>query len=92
VQSLIDPGAEIAPGFGSVTVTLEDSSTVSGTYQGESADSIRVGGGSAGARSIAKSRIASRRFGPSSMPPMKSVLTRAQIRDVVAYLASLTGT
>lgn len=92
VESLIAPGADIAPGFGSVTLTLQDGSTVSGTYLGESADSIRVGAGSEGSRSIARSRIASRRFGPSSMPPMKSVLTREQIRDVVAYLASLRGT
>ena len=40
-------------------------------------------------RRIVKTDIARRTNGPSAMPPMGSVLTRWEIRDVIEYLSSL---
>jgi quinoprotein glucose dehydrogenase len=36
-----------------------------------------------------KTDVARRTNGPSAMPPMGSVLTRREIRDVIEYLSSL---
>ena len=40
-------------------------------------------------RRIMKTDIARRTNGPSAMPPMGSVLTRREIRDVIEYLSTL---
>lgn len=86
LESLIDPSARIAPGYGIETFTLNAGQTVSGTVQQETASHLilRV---EEEDRRIDKAEIAQRQRAPSSMPPMGSVLTRRQLRDVVAFLA-----
>ena len=87
LESLVDPSARIAPGFGPVMVTLKDGKKTFGTLREETATYIIVDTGTP--KRILKSDIAKRVNGPSAMPPMGARLTRRELRDVVEYLSSL---
>jgi putative heme-binding domain-containing protein len=88
LESLIEPSARIAPGFGAVQVTLRNGQSVFGTLREETAAYIVIDAGTAPKR-VMKTDIARRTNGPSAMPPMGSLLTRRDIRDVVEYLSTL---
>jgi quinoprotein glucose dehydrogenase len=89
LESLIDPSARVAPGFGIVTVTLEDGETVSGTLREETESHIVVQTADGESRRIDRSQIAERTNAPSAMPSMDRILSRREIRDVVEYLSTL---
>jgi putative membrane-bound dehydrogenase-like protein len=88
LESLVDPSAQIAPGFGAVQVTLKNGQRLFGTLREETNAYIVVDAGTA-PRRIMKTDIAQRTNGPSAMPAMGSVLTRREIRDVIEYLSTL---
>ena len=87
LESLVDPSARIAPGFGPVQLTLKNKQRLFGTLKEETDSYIVVDAGTD--RRILKSDIAQRTNGPSAMPPMGTILTRREIRDVVEYLSTL---
>ncbi|MBW3630639.1 MAG: HEAT repeat domain-containing protein [Gemmatimonadetes bacterium] len=89
LESLVAPSARIAPGFGTVTVTLRNGQTVAGALTEEDDASVTVQAAGATPRRIAKSDVANRVNGISAMPPMGGILNRREIRDVVEYLSSL---
>jgi len=89
LQSLIEPGARLSPGFGSVTVTLSDGSSVSGILLEENKTQLLLRTSDAEPLKIPIQRIASRVNAPSSMPSMGPVLTRKEIRDLVEFLSTL---
>ena len=89
LQALIEPSARIAPGFGSVMLTLKDGQTVTGVLSQENDHEIVLKTAEAEPLKIAVSRIAKRENLPSSMPPMGYLLSKREIRDVVEFLASL---
>ncbi len=90
LQAVVEPSATFAEGYQIVTLQT-GSETLSGEVLTETTDSIKLRMGDQGLRSIAKSEIEERRSVPSSMPPMGSILTKSQIRDVVAFLHTLDG-
>jgi len=89
LEALIDPGARLAPGFGMVTLQLKNGSTVSGILSAENASGITIKNGDQQDEVIPKDQIAKRTDAASSMPDMKSVLSKKEIRDVVAFLSGL---
>jgi putative heme-binding domain-containing protein len=89
LEALVDPSARIAPGFGPVQVTLKNNQKLFGTLKEETDSYITIDVGAAEPRKIMKTEITKRTNGPSAMPPMGSVLTRREIRDVVEYLSTL---
>lgn len=90
LESLVAPNARIAPGYGSVTLTLTDGSTVRGMLSAESESDITVAGND-GEQVISKSDIESRRNSLSGMFAMGVVLSRDEIRDLVEFLSTLDG-
>jgi quinoprotein glucose dehydrogenase len=88
LEALVDPSARIAPGFGPVQVTLKNGQKYFGTLK-EETDSYIVVDVSPEPKKINKSDIAQRTNGPSPMPVMSAILTRREIRDVVAYLSNM---
>ena len=88
LEALVDPSARIAPGYGPVQVTLKNGQKYFGTLK-EETDSYIVVDVSPAPKKIAKSDIAQRTNGPSPMPPMPTLLSRREIRDVVEYLSTL---
>ena len=92
LESLIDPGKRLAPGFGVVTLTLNNGETTSGVLEKETATSLFLKMGNDPDAEIKKNAIKERKMAPSSMPDMKGLLSRREIRDLVSFLATLTET
>jgi len=89
VEALVEPGARLAPGYGTVILTLTDGQTVSGILLEEHDQEIVLRTSEAEPLHIETSRISERRNGPSSMPAMGNILTTREIRDLVEFLAGL---
>ncbi len=88
LRSLIDPGADIAVGYGIGSVTLKDGSMISGIFMADDAEGnvvIKVGEKT---QTINKSTIASKNKPLSGMPPMTALLSKEEARNLVAYLYS----
>ncbi|MFC4701569.1 c-type cytochrome [Glaciecola siphonariae] len=89
LQSIVDVGAAIAPGFGTVVLNLKDGRTLSGIYQGETEQIIKIEREENLIEEFAFEDIETLQRPMSGMPPMHRFLDEYQIRDLVAYLASL---
>jgi len=89
LESLIDPSKRLAPGFGIVTLDLDNGKTVSGILNKESNSSLTLKIGNNPDTVLMKTDIVKQTNAPSSMPDMKTLLTRREIRDVVSFLATL---
>jgi quinoprotein glucose dehydrogenase len=89
LESLIDPSKRIAPGYGMVTLELKNEKRIIGILAEENSQTLLVKRGSEADTLIRKSDVMERKIAPSSMPDMKTLLNRRQIRDLVAYLATL---
>ncbi len=89
LEALVAPSARITPGYGTISLTLQDGQTIRGTLRTETDVHLVVEVGEAEPRTVAKKTITERQNAPSSMPPMGDVLSRREIRDVIAFLTSL---
>jgi len=91
LESIVAPNARIAEGFHLVTLKLQDGSYESGTLVSETEHEIVVRRADGSDARIDVSRIAERQAAPSSMPDIyKDVLSRSELRDLLAYLRVLT--
>ncbi|NHE57403.1 c-type cytochrome [Cyclobacterium sp. GBPx2] len=90
LEALIDPSKRVAPGYGLVTLKLNNSETVSGILLGENEEAVTLKIGNDPETKILKSDISERTNAMSSMPDMKGLLSRREIRDLVSFLATLT--
>jgi putative heme-binding domain-containing protein len=89
LESLIEPSARLAPGFGSVSLTLKDGQKVSGVLMEENDTELTLKTNEAEPLHIATERISERTNLPSSMPPMGLLLSPREIRDLVEFLSQL---
>lgn len=89
LEALINPGARLAPGYGMVTLELNNGKKVSGILQEENASQIKIKIGSRPDTVVLNTSISKKTYSASSMPPMRSVLTKKEIRDVVSFLATM---
>jgi putative heme-binding domain-containing protein len=89
LEALIEPSARIAPGYGMVSLELKNGQKVNGVLQQEKPDGYLVKVGNSPDTLVKKSDVASRVNAPSAMPPMHLLLSKKEIRDVVAFLAGL---
>ncbi|PZX56876.1 putative heme-binding domain-containing protein [Algoriphagus ratkowskyi] len=89
LESLIDPSKHLAPGYGIVQIELKDGTTLNGTLMEEKTDGIVIKVGAKPDTLIMNTSIAERKYSPSSMPDMKALLTKREIRDLVSFLGTL---
>jgi putative heme-binding domain-containing protein len=89
LEALINPSARIAPGYGMVTLKMKNGNTVSGILKDESAKQLTLKIGNKPDTLLQVSDIAQRTNAASSMPPMRSLLTKKEIRDIVSFLVTL---
>jgi quinoprotein glucose dehydrogenase len=89
LESLLNPSAKIAIGFGIVTVTARDKSQVTGTLARETPEAVEVRLFDGTRKTIARADVAAQTPPISIMPPMADILQPRELRDVVAYLTSL---
>ncbi|MDH3650485.1 MAG: HEAT repeat domain-containing protein [Saprospiraceae bacterium] len=86
--SMVDPNARIAPGYGNAVINLRDGSEKVGTVQDhESSIILREADGLVS--EIPSSDIESRESLPSAMLPVANILTKSEIRDLMAFLSTL---
>lgn len=88
LEALVDPSARLAPGFGSVSLTLQEDQRISGLLIDETASHLVVRSGDEEQR-IAKPDIEERTHMPSAMPSVEDILDEREIRDLVAFLSAL---
>lgn len=89
LEALVKPSARLAPGFGTVILKLKNGKTISGILNGENSTSIMLKIGDKPNEVISKADVASRTDAASSMPEMRYLLSKKEIRDVVSFLAEL---
>lgn len=88
LRSLVNPGAEVAPGYGLGIITLKDGTEIGGNFLPDDKEGNAVINFGEITKVIKKSQIASKSKPLSAMPPMTALLTKKETRDLVAYLAS----
>jgi putative heme-binding domain-containing protein len=90
LEALLEPNARIAPGFGTVGVTLKNGQRVDGTLREETDTHVVLLVGTPPAeRRIPKAEIADRTNPVSAMPPFGLILKPREIRDLVEFLSVL---
>jgi quinoprotein glucose dehydrogenase len=90
LEAIVFPDARIAQGYETVLLLLQDERTVTGVIKSEDETTIRLVTPENQEVLIRKADVESRRKGPSAMPAdLHTKLTRRQLRDLVAFLASL---
>jgi quinoprotein glucose dehydrogenase len=89
LQALIEPSARLSPGYGMVMLTLKDGTSAAGILSQENEHELVLKTSEAEPLKIPIARIAKRENVPSSMPPMGSIMSKREIRDVVEFLSGL---
>ncbi len=90
LEAMVAPGARIAPGFGRITAVMPNGERIEGFFEAETPTEITLVAADK-THQLAKADISKIEPGVSGMPPMGYLLDRAQLRDLVAYLVTLTG-
>lgn len=92
LESLLRPGQTIAEGFASATIALRDGTLVTGVIREETETHLRVVDMGGNTQTVSKADIERRTPGQSPMPEnIVESLTPFELRDLVAFLASLKG-
>lgn len=89
LEAMIAPAARIAPGFGRATVVMKDGIRIEGSFDAETQNEVTVTAQDK-THVISRNDISKLEFnGISPMPAMGQGLTKAELRDLVAYLSTL---
>lgn len=92
LESIVAPSAVIAKGFETVVILTADGVVVSGIVREETDDVVSLMTPAGVLVTIPVADIDERATGLSGMPAdLGTTLTRREIRDLVAYLATLTA-
>ena len=86
--ALVEPSKRLAPGYGSVTIEMNSGEKITGMLMEDKKDIMNVKVG-AETKEIQKKDIKSSQLAASSMPPMGTLLSKREIRDLVSYLTTL---
>jgi quinoprotein glucose dehydrogenase len=95
LESLVAPSKVVVPGYGITLVTLKNGESLGGMLMKEDAQQIVVSMPDPAApgkqieRTLPMSEVESRQPPVSAMPPMTFMLSKSEIRNLVAYLGSL---
>ncbi|WP_281540755.1 HEAT repeat domain-containing protein [Maribacter aestuarii] len=89
LESLIEPSARLAPGYGNITLTLKDGQKVNGVLIEENDVELLLRTAEAEPMEVPIARIAKRENSVSSMPPMGRMISKRELRDLMEYLSSL---
>lgn len=90
VESLVNPNAVIAPGYGLAAIKKKDGNLVMGRIAKEGKTSLEIVGMDGKAATLERAEIESIAPPVSAMPPLGTALPPRDLRDLVAYLASQT--
>ncbi len=89
LESMVTPSAVIAPGFGTVLIHFKNGANLSGNLIAETPEHLDLDATGKSLR-IQRSDIESVTQPASPMPPMADLLKPSELRDLVAWLTTLT--
>jgi len=90
LESIVDPNKQIAKGYESVLLVLNNGQTRTGVLKGEDAKEIRLMTAEGKLVTVAKDEIDERHPGKSAMPEdVIKKLSKSELRDLVEFLAGL---
>lgn len=89
LESLIQPSAKLAPGYGITMLSLKDGSQLAGAPMEETDEHVSIKLPDGTTKTILKADVTSKTPPVSVMPPMLGILNSGEIRDVVEFLSSL---
>ena len=89
LESIVLPSATFSSGYAVASLTLNDDSIVAGYIKKENDHVIGIEKGNKEYVEIEKSEIKERMDIPSSMPDMRNILSKTEIRDLIAFLSDL---
>ncbi len=92
VESLVNPNAEIAKGYGLSSITMNDGNVAVGRIAEETKDTLSLVGVDGKSVAIARAQVKTIAPPVSAMPPMALALPPRDLRDLVAYLRSRNKT
>ena len=90
-RAILDPDAQISPGFERFQVTPTSGPTVRGALLNQDTFSVQLRDEAQNLRSFMKADLKDFGFLPSSMPSYRGRLTPQEVADVVSYLLTLKG-
>jgi putative heme-binding domain-containing protein len=89
LEAVVNPSARLAPGYGMVNLKLKNGKSIGGILKEDAKEKLTLKVGNRPDTVIMVNDIAQRTNAASSMPPMRLLLTKKEIRDVVSFLATL---
>jgi len=90
IESLVNPNAVIAPGYGLAAITMKDGNLVMGRLAKETETSVDIVALDGKGSTLSRTDIASIAPPMSAMPPLGTALPPRDLRDLIAYLSSRT--
>ncbi len=92
LEAIVQPDAKIAENFETVVILNDEDEVITGIVKKETAEKITLMTADGKTVDVAVDSIVQRKKGKSSMPSdLIKLMTRRQLRDLVAYLSSLKG-
>ena len=91
LESIVHPNAVITAGYGVSVFTLKDDTVVVGTIIAESPEHLKINTAEGQKHQLARQSIKEQTPAVSPMPPMGLSLGKRDLRDLMAYLYSLTA-
>ena len=89
LESLVNPQAVITSGYGMITLTMKDGSTQAGQFRREKEGIIELRDPEGKVTKVKAKDVDKRSPVLSTMPPLGVILSKREVRDVVAYLDTL---
>jgi quinoprotein glucose dehydrogenase len=86
LESLVEPQAQLAPGYRSVSVTTQSGESYAGDLEEETLELLRIRS-TRGLHEVRRSEIRDQSGPSSAMPPLGRSLPPRDLRDVIAFLA-----
>jgi quinoprotein glucose dehydrogenase len=90
LESIVFPNKEIAAGFDSLLVTMNNGALYAGVLKSENQTEIELNSPEDGLLKLKKAEVKSRQRGLSAMPEeFRQVLTKQELRDLVEFIGSV---
>lgn len=89
LQSLTDPQADIAEGYGTISLSLHDGTSVVGQFRKEKKGLLEIADTEGKVTKIKTTEVKERTPVMSTMPPMGLILQKREVRDLIEYLSTL---
>jgi len=90
LESIVNPNAVIVPGFGMAVFTRTDGNIVVGTVMEDLPDEVTVRTAEGEKKVLPKASIKEQSPAVSPMPPLGLSLSKRDLRDLMAFLGTLT--